>query len=162
MFVECRDYLIAQLKAAGIKTPIITSFKQLKASGESHIGAVLPEDEVLSRSGSKTIYEDADGKHRRTKVFDRDIIFVVMIGDYDEIKCEKIYENFVTGLDRGIAVDGNYIPIELEKAEWVVKSDSLLQSKLAVQFPVKFMGGLYHDTDFAKVGSVQVTAEKEQ
>lgn len=161
MFNECRNYLIAQLKAAGIKTPIITSFKQLKASGESHIGAVLPEDELLSRSGSKTIYKDADGKHRRTKVFDREIVFVVMIGDYDEIKCETIYENFVTGLDRGLAVDGNYTPIELEKTEWVVKADSLLQSKLAVQFPVRFLGGIYRDTDFAKVSKVEITTEKE-
>lgn len=161
MFVACRDYLIAHLKSAGIKTPIITSLKKLKQSSESHIGAVLMEKELLSRSGSKTIYQDGDGKHRRTKLFDRELGLVIMIGDYDEIKCQQIFDAFIAGLDRGLNIDGNYVPIELEEVDWVVKDDSLLQSKLAVQCTIKFLGGVYRDTDFAKLGAVQVAAEKE-
>ena len=55
MFVECQQFLKEALKEAGIRTPPITTMKQLKLCADSHIGAILFEEDTLTRSGSKRI-----------------------------------------------------------------------------------------------------------
>lgn len=162
MFLECRDYLIEKLKEAGIKTKPITSMKKLKASMEPHVGAVLFEDETLNRNGAKRIYSDQTGAHKRRKVFNRDIFFSVIIGDADHLKTEEIYEAFLGTIDKGLYIQGNFTPIEVEEAEWADDEDSILKAKVAVNAKVKFIGGVYKDTDMTKLSSIEIeSVEKE-
>ena len=41
-------------------------------------------------------------------------------------------------------------------ADWVDKDDSILKAQVAVQIKIRFDGGVYRDTDFAKVSDVAV------
>lgn len=163
MFAECKEYLIGKLKTAGIQSTPYTSMKKLKLSRESHIGAVLFETDEFTRNGSKRIYKDeAAAQHKRRKVFDRSLTFTVIIGDYEQDKTEVIFENFLTSLDKGLYIDGNYTPLEVVDADWVDKDDSILASKVAVQVKLRFDGGVYKDTDFAHLSDIAIESiEKE-
>lgn len=158
MYGKCREYLIEHLKTAGIKTNPYTTMAALSKSMESHIGAVLFENETLLRNGSKTTYVESELRKKRRKVFDRKLSFTVTIGEYTDEAVEEIYEKFLSGLDQGINIDGNYVPIEVEEAEWIDKDDSILKSKLAVQVKITFDGGIYRDTDFAKLSELEVVS----
>lgn len=161
MFTECRNYLTQKLQQVGTAKPY-TTMKRLSLARDSHISAVLFGKDTFSRNGSKTIYRDEAGnRHKRRKVFDRGLSFSVVIGDYSEDAVETTLEAFLTALDDGLDVNGNYTPIDVEEAEWVDKDDSILQSKLAVNIKVTFNGGVYRDTDFAKVADAEIQAEKE-
>ena len=67
-------------------------------------------------------------------------------------------DRFVASLDRGIYIDGNFVPIEIEGADWVDKDDSLLKAQVAVQVMITFNGGVYRDTGFAPLTDVRVTS----
>lgn len=161
MYAECREYLIAKLQAANAAKPK-TTMKQLSLSKDSHVSAVLAGKDTFVRNGSKTIFiDDGGSRHKRRKVFDRNESFNVVIGDYSEDAVEATMEAFLNALDDGLYINGNFVPIEVDESEWVEKDDSILQSKLAVNMKVTFGGGVYRDTDFAKVTDVTVDAEKE-
>lgn len=163
MIGQCKEYLIQKLKEAGIKSTVYTSLKKLEKSSESHIGAVMFEGDKFTRSGSKTIYVDQGGdKQKRVKVFDRKTSFIVVIGEYSEDKCETIFEEFVGLLDRGILIDGNYTPLEVEDADWVDQNDSVLKSKIAVQMKITFEGGIYKDSSFGTMSEIEQTLEEEE
>ncbi|SHF45860.1 hypothetical protein SAMN02745133_02700 [Desulforamulus putei DSM 12395] len=162
MIGQCREYLIQKLKDAGIKSKVHTSMKTLEKSNESHVGAVLFEGDSYTRSGSKTIYVDQEGvKRKRVKVFNRKTSFMVVIGEYEESKCESIFESFVALLDRGIMVDGNFTGIEVEDADWVDENDSILKAKIAVQVKITFDGGIYKDSALGTMSELEQTLEKE-
>ncbi len=157
MYAECKQYLLAKLKAAGLKSNPYTSQTALDKSMESHVGAVLFETEGILRNGSKTYYKDEEGaQKKRRKVFDRKLLFNVIIGDYSDEAAETLFEAFLGSLDKGIDINGNYVPITVEDAAWVDKDDTMLKSKVAVQINISFDGGLYKDTDFAKVSVFEV------
>ncbi|MEF2965666.1 SON protein [Paenibacillus sp. M1] len=157
MIAECKEYLISKLKQAGIKSEVRTSMKSLKAYQDSHVGAVIPEGDVFARASSKKAYFAEDGsKHKRRKLYDRTMTFTVVIGEYDQEKCDRIFSSFMASLDTGIYIDGNYTAIEVEEADWVDKDDSIIAAKIAVQLKVKFLGGIYKDTDFAPVTDYNV------
>ena len=150
MFTECQTFLIDALKAAGIRTTPITSLKKLNIYSESHVGAVLFEEETLSRSGSKTIYRNERGEQqKRRKVFDRSLVYNVVIGEYTAQKVEEIYEKFLSQISQNdFYIDGNYTALEVESADWVEKDDSILKAQVAVQIKIKFQGGVYRDTGY--------------
>lgn len=157
MFTECRQYLLDKLKVAGLKTKPHTSEKTLEKSMESHIGAVLFESDSFVRNGSKTLYRDQLGaQKKRRKAFDRKLAFTVIIGDYTEEAVEGMFEGFLGSLDNGIDINGNFVPIEPEGADWVDKDDSILKAKVAVQVKINFDGGIYKDTDFAKLTELEI------
>ena len=157
LYTESKNYLLEKLKGAGLKSRPYTTIKSLEKSQESHIGAVLIESETVAINGSKTYYKDQEGaQKKRRKIFDRDLAFTVTIGDYTDEAVETMYEKFMSSLDRGIFVDGNFVPIEPEGAEWVDKDDSILKAQVAVQVKINFRGGIYRDTDFAKVSELVV------
>lgn len=161
MYAECRDYLIRQLQATGAAKPC-TTMKMLALAKDSHVSAVLSDKETFARNGSKTIFQDdRGGRHKRKKILDRKQSFNVIIGDYTEDKVETTLEAFLTSLDDTLYIDGNYVPIDAEEAEWAEKGDSILQSKLAVNVKVTFSGGVYKDTDFTKVADADIQADKE-
>ena len=157
LYAQSKQYLIDKLKEAGIKSKPYTTEKALVKSQESHIGAVLFESESISRNGSKTHYKDEQGaRKKRRKVFDRELSFSVIIGDYTDEAVEAMFEMFLSSLDRGIDVNGDFVPIEVGAADWVDKDDSILKAQVAVQVQVTFGGGIYKDTDFAKVSDLVI------
>lgn len=161
MIATYRTYLTEKLVAAGIKSKVFTSMKELKAYQDSHVGAILPATDTLTRSHSKTIYTTADGKFKRRKLYDRVTTMVVVIGEYDQVKADEIFSRFLAELDAGIMVDGNYTATEVEDADWVDKEDSVLQAKVAAQIKIRFNGGIYKDTGFAPVNQAYIQVEKE-
>lgn len=157
LYSECKKHLIDKLKEAGVKSKPYTTQKALVKSLESHVSAVIFESEKPSRNGSKKLYRDQEGaKKKRRKIFDRPITFTVTIGDYTDDAVEAIYEAFLEKLERGIWVDGNFVPIEVDGADWVDKEDSILKAQVAVQVAVTFQGGLYRDTDFGPLTHVEI------
>lgn len=158
MLYACsKQYLLDKLKEAGLKTKPYTTQKSLERSQDSHIGAILFEAETFNRNGSKIRYSDQTGaRKKRRKVFDRGLSFTVIIGEYSEDAAEAMFERFLSSLDSGIMVDGNFVPIEVEGADWVDSDDSILKAKVAVQIKVRFDGGIYRDTDFAKLTKLEI------
>lgn len=158
LYTESKAYLLEKLKAAGLKSKPYTTIKGLKKSQESHVGAVIFEQETISRNGSKTLYRDQQGaQKKRRKVFNRNLTFTVTIGDYTDDAVEAMFEKFLASLDRGIYVNGDFVPVEVEGADWVNKDDSILKAQVAVQVAITFQGGLYRDTDFAPLSHVEIT-----
>lgn len=159
LYQESKQYLLGKLRDAGLKSKPYTTLKALEKSQESHIGAVLFDSEAVRRNGSKTFYKDQKGAQtKRRKVFDRDLAFTVVIGDYTDDAVEGLYKAFMELLDRGIYVDGNFVPIEVEGADWVDKDDSILKAQVSVQVKITFHGGFYRDTGFAPINKVEVEA----
>jgi len=162
MIEQCKEYLIQRITEAGIKSKVYTSRKKLEASNESHIGAVLFEGDDFERSGAKTNYLDELGiKRKRVKIFDRKTSFFVVIGEYDQVKCESIFETFIGLLGPGILINDNFTAIEVEGAEWVDENDSVLKAKVAVQVKIRFDGGLYKDSTPTKLKEFDLTIEVE-
>lgn len=151
MISECKQFLIEELKKAGIKSQIHVAEKTLKISSESHIGAVLFQGDNFTRNGSKRQIETESGKVLRVKRLDRDIRFSVIIGDYNEDAVERTFDTFISNLPDGIDVMGNYVEIEISDADWVPKEDSVLKSKLSVQIQITFKGGVYSDRILTKL-----------
>lgn len=159
LYGECKQYLIDKLKAAGVKTKPFTTRKSLERSQESHVSAVLFQNEAFARNGSKKLFKDQEGaQHKRKKVFDRTVTFSVVIGGYTDDEVEGIFEAFVLCLDQGIYVDGNYVPIAVSEADWVDRDDSILKAQVAVEVQITFEGGIYKDTDFAPLSEVRITS----
>lgn len=159
MIKECKDYLVQRLKGAGVKTKIKTTLKELKITQDSHIGAVLYQKEKFKKVSSKKVYKDETGKKKRIKIFDREVYFSVVIGEYQPEKCEEIFEQFVKTLEEGIIVDGNYVPLEVVEADWVDKDDSILNSRIAVEVLIKFDGGIYKDYEYKEIKEVGIEIE---
>lgn len=160
MYTECRKYLVETVAAVSGRQPL-TSMKRLIAAADSRVAAVLCEEEALAKDKSKRIYTDPAGRHRRTKKYKREITFTVTIGDYNETEAEAVYNKLLEALADGIYIDGNWVEIEPSRADWAAGDDSILRAKCAVQMAVKFIGGVYTDTDFARVSDVSITAGKE-
>lgn len=159
LYTESKAYLLAKLKEAGLKTKPYTTIKGLEKSQESHVGAVIFEKEDISRNGSKKLYKDQEGaQKKRRKVFNRKLTFTVTIGDYTDDAVETMFEKFLASLDRGIWVDGDFVPLEAEGADWVNKDDSILKAQVAVQVAITFEGGLYKDTGFAPLTHIEIEA----
>lgn len=157
-----REYLIQQLKDAGIHGKIHESMKSLKNCNEIHLGAVLRVGEEITRSGSKKRYTDQEG-HRiqREKLYRRVTTLHVTIGDKNEERVEDILDKFLAGLHKGFAVDGNWVDIEIGTLEWMEGEDSILKSKVVVEFDITLTGGIYTDIELVEAGIGDVRAQKE-
>ncbi len=158
-----RDFLVQALKEAGVHGKIHESMKSLKNCNEAHVGAVLRAGEGFTRSGSKKRYTDQSGQRKqRNKLFTRTTMLHVVIADTDEEKAEKTLTNFLKHISKGLEVDGNWVDIEIGEADWVEREDSILKSKIAVEFDVTLTGGIYTDTDIVigKVGALKPTENR--
>lgn len=157
MVIE-KNYLIKTLKESGIKSQVYTNMKKLKQGNEPHVGAVLRNGETFTRSGSKKVYTDQEGRRkRRVKLWNRSTSLHVVIADTSEEKVEEILENFLVNLKKGLDVNGNWVNIEVGDADWVEDGDSILKAKVAVQFDVTFEGGIYQDRKIQpmEIGSIE-------
>ena len=100
LYTEATAYLLQKLKDAGLKTKPHTTMKSLSRTMDSHVGAVLPGTEAITRNGSKTIYTDQEGAlHKRRKLFDRAVTLQVILGDYNAEKVEAMLDSFLASLD---------------------------------------------------------------
>lgn len=143
-----KEYLKECLIRAGIKNEVITTWKTLQTRMDSHVGAILREGQTITRNGSKRNYEDQSGvRCVRTKVYDVDTNFKVIIGEYTEETCEELFLAFLEALGKGTHIDGNYVDIEIGQVEWVEKEDSILKANIACQIPITFHGGIYRDIE---------------
>lgn len=160
MYTECQGELIRALKAAGCEKAPFLSVKRMKNSAESRISAVLCEDDTVERASGKRFFKKDGKPTRRTKLFDRIIVYSVVIGDFTQEKAEDTYEKFLLQVKKGIYVDGNYVAIEPSDAQWMGEKDHILSAKIAIQVKVICTGGLYQDTDMARLEDVNMTVEK--
>ena len=155
-----RDFLVRALINAGIRGKIHESIKSLKNSNEVHLAAILRVNESFVRSGSKKKFTDQEGhRKQRSKLFNRVTTLHVVIGDSDEEKVEKILTAFLEKISNGLAVDGNWVGVEIGDADWIEEQDSILKSKIAVEFDVTLTGGIYVDTNLLNVSVRNVDAE---
>ena len=161
MFAVSRAYLIEHLTAAGIKKPPLTSLKKLKACAESHQAAVLFDREELVRSGRKAVYDAGGQPMQRITVFDRSIVWSVIIGEYTPEKAEEIYTRFLASLGTGFWADGDFISIDASEAEWVDEEDSILHAKIAVRLTITCKGPLRRDTALQRLQQINITPDKE-
>jgi len=155
---EEKEFLVRLLKEAGVRSNVYTAMKKLKMANEMHLGAVLAANETFMRSKSKKAYLDQEGNRKnRHKEWDRSTELKVVIAASDEERCEGILNKFLLLLPKGIYIDGNWASIEMGEADWVEEGDSVLKSKMAVEFSVTFRGGVYRDEtmQFLNVGKVQ-------
>lgn len=156
LYTTAKKYLLDKLVEAGLKSKPYTALKSLEKSQESHVGAVLFFSEDLARNGSKRFYKDQEGaQQKRRKVFDRDITFHVVIGEYTDDAVEALFERFIKSLDRGIWDDGNFVPLEVKGSSWSDKEDSILKAEVSVEVEIVFEGGIYKDTGSYKVKDIE-------
>ncbi len=161
MYTACQEELVRALKAAGCEKEPFLTMKRLQNSAESRISAVLCEEEQLERNAGRKYYTADGNSHKRAKIFDRNIVYTVIIGDFTQDKAEETYENFLLALVRGIYVDGNYVAIEPSEAQWMGEKDYILNAKVVVQVKITCSGGLYRDTDMAKISDIKTDVKKE-
>jgi hypothetical protein len=147
---EERDYIVQALKDAGVHGKIHESMKSLKNCSETHVGAVLRTGERFVRSGSKKRFTDQEGQRKqRNRLFERTTELHVVIADSSEEMVEDILTSFLKIIGKGLEIDGNWTGIEIGEADWVEGDDSILKSKIAVEFDVTLTGGIYTDTEVA-------------
>lgn len=156
MVIECRNYLISKLKESGIKTNIHVAMKTLKNSSESHIGAVLFQDEQIKHSDEKVIVIQEGKRQKATKLFERELRFNVIIGEYSHEKTEQIYERFLRVLDKQIEVGDCLIQIDPVRCEWVTAEDSILQSKIAANVEIVMTTYLFQKNKMARITGIEI------
>ena len=145
-------YLATLLKSAGIKTKICITMKELQSFDNAHVGAVIVDKDLIESSYDKKIYEDMGKTKKRIKKYRRDTTINVVIGEHDATKCDSIFAKFLSIIEKGTYdANGNWVEIELGEAEWVSDKDSILKSKIAVEMPIIFHGGIYQDYEYKKV-----------
>lgn len=160
MFTECRKKIKGCLEETTGKTAY-TSRKKLRLANESRVIAVLFEADELERDNSKRIYTDTGGRHKRRKKYKRRMAFTAVIGDYTIEDVEETFDNFMELLPDGLYVNGNYVSIEAQSADWLDDEDSILKAKCAVQVKIVCDGGIYTESGYRKVSDVEITAGKE-
>ena len=160
MFVECRKAITESIPGI-FKGNTHTSRKTLKRNNESRVAAVLFEEDDLEKDGSKRVYTDETGRHKRRRKYKRKLAFSVVLGEYSIEKVEEVYDSFLRNLPNGIYINGDYVSIEATNADWLDDEDNIMKAKCAVQIKVVCDGGIYKDTDFAKVSKIDIVAGKE-
>lgn len=154
---EEREFLVNTLKSAGAKGKIHDSVKSMRNCNDVHVCAVMRVGESFTRSGSKKRYEDKEGhRKQRNKLFERVTVLHVVIADTNEEKVDRLLTDFLKNVSKGFPVSGNWVDIEVGDADWVEENDSILKSRIAVEFDVTLKGGIYADVELkaAAVGSI--------
>lgn len=147
-----KNFLMDKLTESGIKTKVQTSLKQLKNCNDTHIGAVLRIKESFSRSGSKKRYTDKEGQRKqRNCLFERKTVLKVVIADSKEEKVEDVLSTFLTKIGKGLVENQNWVDLEIGEVDWIDEGDSILKSKIAIEFEITFTGGIYVDVPLKQV-----------
>lgn len=159
---EEREFLVNTLKSAGAKGKIHDSVKSMRNCSDVRVCGVMRVGESFTRSGSKKRFEDKEGlRKQRNKLFDRVTVLQVVIADANEEKVDNLLTDFLKKISKGFYVNGNWVDIEIGDADWVEENDSILKSRIAVEFDVTLKGGIYTDIDLkeAAVGNIAADGE---
>lgn len=162
---EEREFLVNTLKRAGASGKIHESIKSMKNCSNVHVCGVMRVGESFVRSGSKKRYEDKEGhRKQRNRLFKRVTVLHVVIADANEDKVEHLLTEFLKHVSKGFPVGGNWVDIEIGDADWTEEGDSILKSRIAVEFDVTLTGGIYEDVDIrtAMVGNISLEKEQEE
>lgn len=155
-----RDFIVQALRTAGAKGTIHGSLKGLANCSDIHVCGVIRVEERFARSSSKRRFADQQGlRKQRNRLFDRVTVMHVVIGDSKEELVEEILEKFLKNVAKGFPVDGNWVTAEIGDAEWVEKDDSILKSRIAVEFDVVLHGGVYADHDIIAARAGEIVPE---
>lgn len=159
MILECRNYLEKKVQAAmGGGTKVFHTYKELAACMESHVGSVLIDSEVLTRSGAKLA--PMSSTDRTVKVYDREQAFTVTIGEYTLDALEPMYESFLGSLERIVAMEGGYsAALDVTGSEWLFKEDNILKSNVSVVVSVTCRGGLWKPLATAIIKDAEIEVE---
>lgn len=164
MVDACGAYLRERLQKAlgkdelGNDAPVFWAQKDLKMCVSSLVGAAMLQNDTLTISGRKI--QNLETGLDDTKIWQRDVEFLVELGDDDMSKLNAAFETFLASLDHGFTHAGHYIGIELkEPAEWIDKKDSIINAELAVELPITFSGGIYKPVRYAKIKDFTLETE---
>lgn len=145
-------YLEELLVKSGIKSRVCKSIDELKRYDSQHTGGIVLEKDKFETERKNKVFIQEKQQKKRIKKFSRDTAFLIIIGEYKPIACDKLFATFLSLIDRGIYDDaGNYVGIEIGEAEWLRDKDSLLRSSVVVQVSITFKGGLYKDYDYKTI-----------
>ena len=89
----------------------------------------------------------------RKKLFERITVLHVVIGEYNEEKVENIFTKFLKIMSKGVEVDGNWVEMEIGEVDWVQGEDTILKSKMAVEFDMTLTGGVYVDVPMKEISA---------
>lgn len=152
MISDIRAFLESRLRAAGLTAQIFTNYRDLEASRAVTLGAVLFEKEKFVPDSTKVRHMNGTTPQVRERVYTRIVIMSVVIGGVTESEVETISTKFTGLLGRGLPDNnGNYIALKLLEGDWVMEKESILASKVAVQYGIEFTGGVYKTDDLVKL-----------
>jgi hypothetical protein len=160
MLAECMDFFEKHLKDSGIKSRVYRTEKRLLNANESHIGAVLFQGEKWTPCKVTREFEKDSVPMKRTKIWERVTTLSVVIGDYTMPSCVKVFDEFMKTLPKGFYLDENWVGFEVKDVDWAEDEDSLLKSKTAVQILITCEGGMYVDTPFVTLKSIDLKEEQ--
>lgn len=147
-----KDYMEQRLKEANCKGQIYKTFKDLEISKAMYLGAILFEKEKFEADNTKIVHKIGAQKQIREKVLSRRLMMSVVIGAASQEEVEQISNLFIISLGRGINdLEGNYIEINILDADWLFDKESILMSKVAVQYKIEFIGGVYKKKNTLKI-----------
>lgn len=152
MIEQIQTYLSDKLLKAGIRTTVATTMKELESFGGTHVGAVIIDKDNFEEFKKSTVFKADEKQYTRVQKLKRETMVNVIIGEYSNSECDKIFTNFLNLLDKGFVDDaGNFVYLELLEADWISDKDSILQSNIAVQLPIKCTSSIYKDIEFLDV-----------
>lgn len=158
MVDACAEYLKEKIRAVmGQNAPYYTRLKELQLCAESHVGSAIVDSDVLTFSG-RPVRNTISGQDDR-KLYDRTVIFNVILGEYKLPALSPLFEAFLRSLGHGFSHEGHYIALMLGEAGWVDRGDSIIKAEIAVEVPVIFQGGIYQPQTFRKLSDVSIERE---
>lgn len=151
MIAVCRARLEALLKPHR-PTVIVRSFDEAERRITSHPAAIIEiGEEQLTRLGKRIArgqVPESNEWRERWQVYERTVSYLVGLRGRDEAEVEAMMISVILGLAEPID-DGHGNPITAE-----VKEVGWSDSGKAVDFEVRFSGGIYKDLDIPTVQTV--------
>lgn len=117
---------------------------------EEHVKSETEEVKAIGRTVSGVKPKIA---YFESKLFERITVLHVVIGEYNEEKVENIFTKFLKIMSKGVEVDGNWVEMEIGEVDWVQGEDTILKSKMAVEFDMTLTGGVYVDVPMKEISA---------
>lgn len=157
MIPECITYLKERLIAAmGKDTVVLSTQKELSKFADSHVGAVLLEQDEVKRTDTRS------GPGDQRQLYSRALTFSVVIGEYSFEAIEPCYCDFLSSLDRCFTMtDGHTVAIEVATVEWLSKDDNVLNAKVSAIIPITMTGGIYAPIRRKQIENINITTTRD-
>lgn len=140
------DYLEAKLKAAGAKGQCFKTFREMEASKATYLSAVLFEKQKFEKADRSFRFIKDTSIVMRRVVLDKYTLMTVIIAGSREDELEIITKKFEESLETYIPDSENcLVKIRLVETDWIREKESVLVSKIAAQYVIEFVSGVYKD-----------------